>query len=231
MTKSSRAARREAARTRQPSSSNRLLLPLIGVGVVLVAAVAAIALTSGGGSGAGSTPEPSVGATAVISNIPAPTITGSPLPAFPTSGSDPAKGMAIPEVKGEDFKGTPVSITNDGKPKVIMFLAHWCVHCQAEVPVVAQWIKQQGMPAGVELVAVATGSDPAAPNYPPDAWFAREDFTVPTIVDTKNEVAKAYGLSAYPFWVFVGANGAVAGRMTGELPIADLQTIISSLPK
>jgi thiol-disulfide isomerase/thioredoxin len=229
MTKSSRASRREAARTQQKPSPNRYLLPLVGIGVVLVAAIAAIALTSGGGSTA-STPVPSF-SSVPIGSVAAPTVSGTPLPKFDKTAGDPAIGQTIPTVQGQDFAGQPVSIELNGKPKVLLFLAHWCVHCQAEVPVVEAWVKAKGMPEGIDLVAIATSNDPNAPNYPPDAWLAREGWTVPTIVDTNNSVATAYGLSAFPFFVFVGADGTVTGRMTGELPIADLETIISSLPR
>jgi hypothetical protein len=53
------------------------------------------------------------------------TIGGSPLPAYPEAGDDPAVGMAMPELEGISFDGTPVSITNDGRAKVIVFLSHW----------------------------------------------------------------------------------------------------------
>ena len=31
------------------------------------------------------------------------------------------------------FDGTPVEIAPDGKAKLVVFLAHWCPHCRAEV--------------------------------------------------------------------------------------------------
>jgi hypothetical protein len=53
------------------------------------------------------------------------TVTGTALPLFPDAGADPAVGMAMPELEGASFDGSAVSITNDGRPKVILFLAHW----------------------------------------------------------------------------------------------------------
>jgi len=50
---------------------------------------------------------------------------GTILPLSPEEGTDPAVGMPLPELIGQSFDGTPVSITNDGRPKVIFFLAHW----------------------------------------------------------------------------------------------------------
>lgn len=107
--------------------------------------------------------------------------------------------------------------------------AHWCPHCQAAVPVVRGWVAAGGVPEGVDLVSVATSIDPSAPNYPPDAWLDREGWTAPLIVDPTNTVAEAYGLTAFPFWVFIGPDGDVRGRVTGELPITDLQATIRTL--
>lgn len=228
----SRDSRREAARARErSSSSSRYLLPILGGGLILVAAVVAIVLTSGSGSGEpASTPRPS-GSSGPIASEGAPVITGTSLPVFETSAGDPAIGQAAPTVAGTDFDGQPVSIEANGRPKVILFLAHWCNHCQAEVPLVQEWLDAGGAPADVDLISVATSIDPSLPNYPPEEWLDREGWTMPVIVDRGGTVATAYGLSAFPFWVFVGADGNVTGRLTGELPIADLETIIDTLPR
>lgn len=228
----SRQSRRDAARERERSSStSRYLLPLLGVGLILVAAVAAIVLTSGSGDGgAASTPPPS-GSSGPIASEGAPVISGASLPVFEATAGDPAIGQAIPTVEGTDFAGQPVSIEANGRPKVVLFLAHWCGHCQAEVPLLQAWLDAGGGPSDVDLVSVATSIDQSLPNYPPEAWLEREGWTTPVIVDRAGTVATAYGLSAFPFWVFVGADGTVTGRLTGELPIADLETILAGLPR
>lgn len=229
----SRDSRREAARAQQrSSSSSRLLLPIIGGALLLLAAVVAIVLTSGGGDGGGaaSTAPPS-GSAGPVGSEGAPVITGASLPLFDTPTGDPAVGQAIPLVQGTDFDGQPVAIEANGRPKVLLFLAHWCGHCQTEVPLVQDWIDAGGAPDGVDLISVATSIDSSLPNYPPEEWLDREGWTVPVIVDRSGTVATAYGLSAFPFWVFVGADGTVTGRLTGELSIADLETIIAALPR
>jgi thiol-disulfide isomerase/thioredoxin len=227
----SRDSRREAARARDRSSRSRLLVPVIAVAVIAVAAIAAIVLTGGSDGGGASSLPPSASASASTGPDVAasPVIEGTPLPTFVQTAGDAAVGQTIPTVQGADFAGQPVSIALDGKPKVILFLAHWCSHCQAEVPLIQAWLDGGGAPDGVELFSVATSIDPSLPNYPPDAWLEREGWTVPVIADTTGSVAIAYGVSAFPFWVFVNADGTVQGRLTGELPIADLETIIASL--
>jgi thiol-disulfide isomerase/thioredoxin len=228
----SRDSRREAARAQGRSPRSRFLLPALGAGIVVVAAIAAIALGNGSNGGTASSPRPSVtGSPGPVVSGSAPNITGASLAKLPDTGADPAVGTAIPTVAGADFAGNPVAIEANGKPKVLLFLAHWCSHCQAEVPVVEAWLKSGGAPEGVDLVSVATGIDSTLPNYPPEEWLAREGWTMPLIVDRTGSVATAYGLSAFPFWVFVGADGKVTGRTTGELTIAELTTIITALPR
>jgi cytochrome c biogenesis protein CcmG/thiol:disulfide interchange protein DsbE len=227
-----RQARRAEARQVEAgrSSASRWLVPgLIAVAIVVAAVLAIVLPGTGRPSGGGSsTVPPSAGGTPSGSQAAAPTISGTPLPAFERT-SDPAVGRPAPEVDGADFEGTPTSIGADGRPKVVLFLAHWCPHCQHEVPLVQAWVDGGGVPAGVDLIAVATGIDPAAPNYPPDTWLEREGWTSPVIVDPTNSVARAYGVSAYPFWVFIGPDGMVRARATGAIPTADLEAAIGGL--
>jgi hypothetical protein len=52
-------------------------------------------------------------------------VTGSQLTRLADNGTDTSLGAAMPEVAGADFAGNPVSIENDGRPKIILFLTHW----------------------------------------------------------------------------------------------------------
>ena len=226
MTRSSRESRREAARARERAASRqRWLLPAVVVGIVVVAAIAAVVLTSGTGGG-GSSDLPSDLPSASTPAAGAPVISGTPLPPFGDPAADPALGEIIPTVTAPGG-----SIELDGQAKVLMFITHWCPHCQAEVPVVQDWVNAGGLPPDVELISVSTAIDPNRPNYPPDAWLEREGWTAPVIVDETGSVADAYGLSAFPYWVFVHADGRVAGRLTGELTTEQLETIISNLER
>lgn len=228
MTSKSRDSRRSAARDRdRVAGRNRWFLPVLGGGLLVAAAIVAIVL-SGNGSGGGSSALPSGSAVASASGVAGaePVVTGAPLAAFTDSSSDTSVGQVIPAVTSPTG-----SITLDGRPKVLIFLAHWCSHCQNEVPVVQAWLDQGGLPADVDLISVSTSIDPTLPNYPPEAWLTREGWTPPVIVDPGNVVANAFGLSAFPYFVFVNGDGTVKGRLTGELPIADIETIIGSLTR
>ena len=158
-----------------------------------------------------------------------PTVTGDAL-ALATNGTDAALGFPIPEVVGADFAGNEVRITRDGRPKMLLFVAHWCSHCQAEVPVVQDWVEAGNLPEGVDLISVATSTSSVRVNFPPSEWLAREGWTVPTIVDdTRDSAGTAFGIDAFPFWVFVTPDGLVAGRTSGELSPDTLTEIATTL--
>ena len=146
-------------------------------------------------------------------------VTGAPLPQFPESGSDPAVGIKIPTVKGQDFAGQPVTIAPNGHAQMIVFLAHWCPHCNREAPRLASYLEQNGgPPAGVDLALVPTGSQATAPNWPPSQWVKHMkigDLTM--LVDDKaQKTGAAFGLTSYPFIVMVDKDGKVVERRAGE---------------
>lgn len=156
-------------------------------------------------------------------------VAGAPLPVFPSDKTpDTAMGMPAPSVSGTSLDGQPLAIGPDGKPKVIIFVAHWCPHCQKEVPLVQKWVNENGMPQGVDLVAVATGNDEGKPNYPPNNWLRREGWTIPTLVDSKSQqAAQAFGLSGYPFWAIVDSQGKVVIRQSGEVTAEQLPQLFA----
>jgi thiol-disulfide isomerase/thioredoxin len=159
-----------------------------------------------------------------------PSITGQALPTYDQAGTDTAVGQPIPSVTGADWNDTAVSITDDGRAKILVFLAHWCPVCQDEVPVITSWLAAGLLPEGVDMYTVATGISRVRDNYPPSAWLEREGWEPPVMLDDQqNSVAAAFGLPAYPYFVFVNADGTVAGRITGRLGGDQLTAFAQSL--
>jgi thiol-disulfide isomerase/thioredoxin len=144
-------------------------------------------------------------------------------------GADPATGLAAPTVEGAGLDGTPVTAPVPGEPTVVMFVAHWCPHCQAEVPRIAEWLAAEGMPEGVELVTVATANQPSAGNFPAGAWLHREGWPVPTVLDDEAQTAaEAYGVAGFPYFVAVDAEGTVVARASGEIGVAGVEELIAA---
>ena len=136
---------------------------------------------------------------------------------------------AAPTLEGTDLEGQPLTIPSPG-PKLVVFLAHWCPHCQAEVPLLVDWIDSGEVPDGVEVYGVATSNDPNADNDPADAWLAREGWVQPTLLDDEaNTFADDYGVQGFPYLAFVDADGTIVETMSGEKPISEVQAAAEAL--
>ena len=163
-----------------------------------------------------------------------PIVEGTALTIYPNTQSVDlsATGQVAPDVIASDYAGSDVSITNDGTAKAIAFIAHWCPHCQEEVPRVQEWINNGGGVEGVDLYSVSTSANSGRPNYPASAWLENEGWTLPVIVDDKaGSVHAAYGSGGFPYWVFVNADGTVAARTAGQLTIQQLEEFLNLLEK
>jgi len=177
------------------------------VGAVALALVAA--LTLGGGEQVGDRDGLETGPVAVV---------GEPLPTFEETTGDAAVGLPVPGFDATTFDGRTVKVRpGDGTGYVIAFFAHWCSHCQAEVPKLVGWIDRDGIPSGVEVVAVSTAVYLDRGNLP-RAWFATEGWRELVLRDSDgSEVAEAYGLRSFPYFVVVGTDGRVRARIGGGL--------------
>ena len=141
-------------------------------------------------------------------------IIGEALPPDESVGHTAPGFKAQPNTSPEMIEIQP----DDGTIRLIGFFAHWCPHCQREVPRVAQWLNENDLPNGVEVVAISTSVREGTPNYPPSEWFEAENWPTQVLVDSPEKtIAEAYGLTGFPFWVLVDGEGVVVHRSSGEL--------------
>lgn len=216
-------ARTPVRRSAPPPRRSKGVLVAGAVAVVVLGLIAFLA-TRGGNGDEGDSP-----ATDAAAEMQPVEVTGAPLPELANPASDPAVGQPAPDVTGVSFNGTDVSVGGAGRPQLIFFMAHWCPHCQKEVPLIVDWIDDKGMPDGVDLRAVSTGVNEAAPNYPPSSWLAGEDWPVRTLADDERSSAAAvFGLSGYPFFVAIDADGRVAARASGELTVPQIEALVDA---
>jgi len=201
----------------KPTENSRSIL-IGGIVVVIVAIVVFIVFSSSTN-------------TAPDSEFGEPQIQGqlSPMPSD-TAVDTSATGEEAPIVIGADFDGNEVRIENDGIAKAIVLLAHWCPHCQDEVPEVQAWIDSGGGVEGVELYSVATSINSTRDNFPSSEWLDREGWNVPVVVDdAESSVYRAYGAGGFPFWVFVNSDGTVNARAAGRIGIDQLEQFMNDL--
>ncbi len=198
----------------QPAEEGRNLIPIVAGGVVLLAVLALIIVSVSGSDDEGEQ-------TAAID------LAGSPLPPY-NEGADPAIGLPMPEAFGTDFADADVGIKADGTPKAIVFLAHWCGFCQAEVAEMTSYLDSGGtFPEGVEIQSVSTSVDSVRDNYPPSRWLENEGWPYPVLRDDdQGTIATAFGMAGTPFWVFVDGDGNVVSRTSGQQGV---DTIVATM--
>ena len=157
-------------------------------------------------------------------------ISGQPLGSLGVS-SDPALGQPVPGLAGTATDGSPLAWTPGERPAAIVFLAHWCPACQAEVAELTDWLDEgNNLPEGVDLLSVVTLVDSNRDNYPPSQWLAAEGWPFPVLVDSAdNEIAVAFGQAGTPFWVFVFGDGTLALRGSGRIPPEGLAELFDQL--
>ena len=210
----------------QAKSRNQRLVIAAIVAVILFAAGYAVV------SGGSTSPTDGPASTAVgAGEYQDSEIVGDPLPAQPDSGTDPAIGMKVPEIRARNFDGGPVSlrIASIKRPTMVVFLAHWCPHCNREIPRILELDSQGGIPASLRVVGVATGSRNDQANWPPSTWLQDMKWKWEAAADSLDgKIFSAYGGVSFPTMVLVGPDGTVKDRFSGEMEVADLGARIKS---
>jgi thiol-disulfide isomerase/thioredoxin len=225
--------RKRGPHTPTPPPSDRrlpvLLLVLGGLALVVVVGIV-IAVSGGNGDGSGNGGSGDGGTAvdrgaAVFGNV---TVDGTALPQFVATADDPAAGLVAPTIGGETPDGDAVTAGGAGEPTLVVFLAHWCPHCQVELPRLVD-LAEQGAFEGIRTVAVLTGSNSDAPNFPPVPWVDREGWTGDVLLDDESSTAaRAYGLDSYPYIVMLDGAGAVVGRAAGELADSEVVALVEA---
>ena len=138
---------------------------IIGAGVLIVASI--IFLTSGND-------DAMPVASDAVTEYGVVQVDGSPLPALSDGGDDPAVGQTGPTLISERASGTStVEPATDSEPTMLVFLAHWCPHCQRELPRLVE-LADAGELDDIRTVAVLIATDDSRPNYrPPHGSSAR----------------------------------------------------------
>ncbi len=157
-------------------------------------------------------------------------VVGSPLAQFTGEGADPALGQTVPVTQATSLATGEVVELAAGQPRIIGFFAHWCPHCQAELPELTAWLDDVGLPNGAEFVAVSTVVDDTRGNYPPSAWFTAEGWTETVLVDDEAAtLLQAYGFSGFPAFIAIDADGTVLDRLGGNAGIAGFERLSAAL--
>jgi cytochrome c biogenesis protein CcmG/thiol:disulfide interchange protein DsbE len=232
---------RPSARTRQTAAStpagtapapSKKPLPWLWIGLaVVIIAAAVIAVVSSGddeGLSVGSVPENST----VVSGAPGEskgevwpiTVTGTALDPWVSEDDDPTIGTTAPGLSGFTFDGSAVNVDPSAGPVMLVYLAHWCPHCNRELPKLLEWKAGGGVPDGLQVIGVTTAVNPDRDNYPPSEWIVNMGWDWPVLADSENnDAAVAMGVSSFPFVIIIGTDGTVLTRWAGEVGVDGIQ--------
>jgi thiol-disulfide isomerase/thioredoxin len=165
----------------------------------------------------------------------APTVESLPpgaLPPFdPNQPNDAALGLQLGTVTGTEYYTAATATIDpaDDTHRVWLVWAHWCPHCQDELPAVSAWYEENAAAyPGVELVTVTTAIDPSRGN-PLEPYLDDSQFPFPVIVDEELTIASQLGSSAFPFWMVTDGSGTVLVRIPGAIGIDSVEQIFAQL--
>ena len=206
---------------------NRSKTPLVvAIVLVVVAIVAIAAVVASGGDDDEAAPRASDTTNSLpeelVGEIRPVTVDGSALPSLENPDNDAAVGLTAPVLVGESFDGSAVTTASEGGPVMVVFIAHWCPHCNDEIPRLIELEDAGRFPDDLKIVGVSTAVAPDRPNFPPSEWIVEKGWPWPVMadgVDFTNRTfvgASAFGVNAFPFITVVGADGKVLGRWAGE---------------
>lgn len=156
------------------------------------------------------------------------TVEGEGLAFLQSGTADPAVGQTAPVVTGETIDGGDLTIGPSDTAKIIVLLAHWCPHCQRELPLIQDWVESGALPEGVELygATVLTNRVRDGDTWPPQEWLAEEGWTTPTLMDDQEgSIVQAYGMTGTPTYVVLGPDNENLGRLSGEIGVDGLNAL------
>jgi thiol-disulfide isomerase/thioredoxin len=153
------------------------------------------------------------------------------LPPFEQGQPDAALGVALGDVTGHEYY-TDDEVTfdpGDGVARAWLIWAHWCPHCQREMPAVSEWYRENADAyPNVELVSVTSSIDPNRGN-PLEPYLDELQTPFPVLVDDDLSLAEQFGLNAFPFWVFTSGDGTTVLRVAGYLEVDQVADIFAQL--
>ena len=136
----------------------------------------------------------------------------------------PLIGKPAPTFELLDLNGESVSLAPGGEqPVMLNFWATWCQPCVAEHPVlVAAARKNSGR---VKFLGVIYQDDSAAIR----TFIEARGSWGPSLIDSRSEVAIAYGVYGAPETFFIDSSGTIVEKITGPMGTQGLDVLLSNL--
>jgi len=222
MTETSRLDAAKEQQDQHDAAWYRSPLVLVALGILFLGALALVALSFGGSDDVAEAPVAAAPAPISFGGVDVPeidavTVVGDPLPVM-GEGEDAAVGMRAPEITATSLANGNAITLGEGRARVIGFFAHWCPHCQAELPEVTAWLADNRLPPNTEFIAVSTMVDEERGNFPPSKWFTDVGFNSPVVIDDADQtLLQTFGFQGFPAFVAIDSSGAVIERAGGNI--------------
>ncbi len=155
---------------------------------------------------------------------------GTQLVPFVDTAGDPAVGQPSPVVEGQRFDGTDITIGGPTEQDTLyVFLAHWCPHCNDEIPTLIGLDDDGLLPADLNVVGISTAAAEDRQNFPPSEWMVDAAWPWDVMADDENLTAiQVFGGNSFPYAVLVAADGTVLARRAGASSADDLVSWIDA---
>ncbi len=127
-----------------------------------------------------------------------------------------APAFTLPDTQGEPVELRAVAQRN--KVVLVSFWASWCGPCRIELPQFVKLYKDRSG-RGFEILAVNEDREEGKLAQ----YLKERPLSFPVLVDKDGEVAKQYGVEAFPTSVLVDSNGRVLAVVDGVQPYLEYE--------
>jgi thiol-disulfide isomerase/thioredoxin len=124
---------------------------------------------------------------------------------WPTRQAAPA--LDLIDLQGQQWTGERLK----GRAVVLNFWATWCPPCKEELPSL-QTLHEIG--GGDPVVIGVNVREPASQVR---RYIAATGLTLPVVLDPQAELAKRFGVTAYPTTLLIAPDGQIRWRVVGEI--------------
>ncbi len=137
----------------------------------------------------------------------------------PANKTGPRVGYFAPNFTlTESVSGEQVNLGNYvGRPMLVFFWATWCGYCQEEMPSI-QAIYERYQEQDFIVLGIDVGESKSKVR----SFGNENDLTFPLLVDSRQDVAGLYGITAFPTNVFIGEDGVITYIQIGMMSKGDI---------
>ncbi len=124
------------------------------------------------------------------------------------------EGVKAPGFTVRDLNGKEVNLAElQGKVVLVNFWATWCPPCREEIP---SMVKLNRLMADRPFQMLALSVDEGG-RQTVEEFFRRKGVSLPTLIDTDQQVAKLYGVTGVPRSFIIDKKGVVRKKVVGGL--------------